>query len=160
MSHLKSLQEFTTVSLDMSGWFDFGRAEAYVKPLELGDCVEMAPDSVMEPSCFALASPILRSPLIHQQHVKCQAVDLSQQVCLWILEMWTRIDLFNIVEWSVVFLGLDSLDSADCCEIEDGCDGLGATGLYLQCLAGLVCGQLASDGRERGICKFTAKLGG
>ena len=44
---------------------------------------------------------------------------------------------------SVVFLGTHC---ATC---------LGATGLYLQCLAGLVCGQLASDGRERGICKFT-----
>jgi len=95
MLHLKSLQEFTTVSLDMSGWFDFGRAEAYVKPLELGDCVEMAPDSVMEPSCFALASPMLRSPLIHQQHVKCQAVDLSQQVCLWIFE-----NLYGLHVWT------------------------------------------------------------
>ena len=69
MSHLKTLQKFATVA-GLSGWFDFGRAEAFVKPLELGDCVEMASDSVMNLPSFALASPMLRSFLINMRHVR------------------------------------------------------------------------------------------
>ena len=75
MSHLKTLKKIATVA-GLSGWFDFGRAEAFVKPL----------DSVMNLPSFALASPMLRSFLINMRHVR-RWTSPSR----WIFDMWTAI---------------------------------------------------------------------